>query len=223
MDFDLDFTNDEIEAGVARTYLTEGWHRFVVTGHKKGQTKSARKSWYVTLTCAPLSNPDDGDSRLDSVSVRDMIVLPKANPDAEDTSQPRTLGLCEARLRAYLGPNEIPYPPRRGNNGSYEFDGSEITRDETGSARMEVGTKVGGALKKLWSDPDSFLNYAFFGLVAHDGDYGPKISRWTHELPDGIELVPSDGMVVEETFAKEETSEAVVESKPAKKAKKRRK
>ena len=184
---DISFTDDDVARGAARNLLNEGWYRFKITDSKQQISKNN----YLMLVnqCAPLKDPDDGDSQT-TPTVIDRVVLPWTNPNVDGHVPPKTGGLVVNFVRSVVGQDEHPYFPRRNpQSGSMEFKGETFDETEVDAKRKELTKLAYGQLLEWWKDPSQLIDYVFYGLIQHNGDFA-QISRIKEELPDNAELVP---------------------------------
>lgn len=183
----------------------EGFIKFVVTkaenreGRNKdmdGNEKVSRLQ--IVLTMAPLKDPNDPKSAVHELALKKYMVLPMRGPTSpepadeatEEKAQKDTLKRLAKDLRCLIGTKEIPYAPKKLPNGSYEYDGQEIDKEDYEKAVTDLYDRAQEIVAKYWADSDRWLTprKACWAKVAQkpglDGVVRPEISWFVTAVPE---------------------------------------
>ena len=181
------FDPKDIAAAASKQSLSLGWFRFLTTDAKLQIAKSGH--YMIVTRNEPLTDPDDPDSAVSRLSVRNNLVMPFDNPDVEDQKAPNTTGLMGQALRAYG--YDLPQYPRV-IDGVLTYNGEEIEKAEEDACRQEAVQAIWDACLALMQDPEQLVDQAFYAKTVQNGDF-LNITSPCAELPEGEMLVlPED-------------------------------
>lgn len=223
---EVDFNNSEIAAAnKRRTFAPTGEKRrvrFVVSAADR-QVAKEKGTMMIVLTCSPLKDPDNADSK-GSPTIRHSLILPKANKDFDGHRAPNTAGLCHSYYRAVMEDDMPDYPRFDRDANSYTYNGEEIERDENEVYRLEVTGAVTAQLAKDWGTPGNRIDDCFYAEVVDNKGFA-NLRNLTSDLPEDCELVPENEWVAgsatddddddEETEAEEKPISKKNSSKPS--------
>jgi hypothetical protein len=119
-----------------------------------------------TVTFGPLRDPNDLKSVVRGLEIRKKLVLPARGPSADpvEDAEQETLDTKKLmtdlakNLRVLVGPELIPFAPRKQPSGNYEYDGEVIE-----AADYEKLLKISITKHKKWRS--SFGKILSAGLV----------------------------------------------------------
>lgn len=198
---DLDFSPEAIKETAKKKTLPNGaWFRFLVT---KQDTKVNEKSGNVgtRLGLRALKDPNDASSTFGAPASNNItwpfrnkgFVYPETTKDhkkGDPHEAPDTEGMVIQFLNA-LDPSFPTYP--RWVEGKLMYKGEEIPEDQNDAKREEVVSEIYNTLKKVYANPEYFINEAFYAQVAVDGNF-TNVKNIRADLPEGVEygVAPSD-------------------------------
>jgi len=185
----ISMTDDDVKHAAARDMLNEGWYKFLITENKAGLSK--KDHFMLTLTCWPLKDPDDPNTKGGS-GLKHWVVLPMKNPDVEGHVPPKAWRGC-GFARALEGDDKIPQFPRY-EGGSLVYKGKDIGKGQEDASREKVVKEALKVLVGYYNSPVSLENESFFGLVKHE-DGEARINKLEYELPGDAVLVDGENFL----------------------------
>jgi hypothetical protein len=199
------------EDAAKRTQITnEGWVHFVLSSgelkegkgeDQNGDAKVSRLSF--TLKLAPLREEGNPRTAVHDASITHWVTTPWLGessieaPDADKEKQTRkTLqNMMANSLRAIFGAELVPYNPRKGDGGKYEFNGEEIDEKSIDAAKKEVGLYAQKLAIDLMNNPSKWTNpkKGCYGFVKQekgaDGNLYPKLAKIADKVPEKESLL----------------------------------
>lgn len=190
----IQYSDEQVSDAAARSRLREGWYKFVVKDVTSTTSKETKHLMFVSEDLA-LEDQNDNASGV-TPSVRNRLVLPFNNPDEEGHTGPNTSGFCLQWARAILGPEEIPFYPRRDmKTGKIFFGEEEVSEEQSGTIRKTILKKVFDTVIQWYDDPALLVGKTYFGLIEHNGDYA-QVAKMEYKLPKDANCVPKGHFIV---------------------------
>lgn len=182
----LEWSEEELAELGKRRRLPEDPIRFLVTGAES--TISAKGHFMLVHEAVPLLDPTDETTTLGRYSVKNWTILPKKNTKVPAHKPLDTAGKCIGLMRAFEGPETIPFPARRNKStGDWEVDGEVLAGggDEAAVHNEDQKRTAMNLILEYYKDPSRAVGKTFVANVWYSEEGFMRLRGIRHDLGEG--------------------------------------